>query len=486
RGARARRPGPRPRERKLYYRELIARFGHHLALNWNLGEEHDIWSELNDANQTLIQSYADYIRAVDPYDHHIVLHSYPNQQNQCYNPLLGLNDGLSGVSVQTNFSNVHNDTKKWVSQSAASGHPWVVANDEQGNANVGVPPDPGFGGYVHSGSHPDQDDMREEVLWGNLMAGGAGVEYYFGYSLPHSDLSCQDWRSRDLMWDYTRYALEFFNNYLPFWEMNGADDLVSNGYCFRKAGEVYAVYVPDGLNVPSIDLPTGVYDVQWYNPRSGGALISAPQINGQNNADPGSAPSGDDWVILITNPGSSFPVELSLFEASVQGNEVLLEWQTEREQNSSHFEIERSLDGQAFSQLGQITAAGFSASTQQYQFTDPEPRTGRLFYRLKMVDLDGSFSFSQIRELQVTATSFRLYPNPFTDKLMVQMELMPDIDEDIDLAIFDQLGRQVLAKRVSPDQQSIEVRLSSISKGMYYLQITQQDQLLFRQSIFKQ
>ena len=142
------------RERKVYYRELVARFGHHLALNWNLGEENDIWTELNDPNQNIIQSYVNYIRAQDPYDHHIVLHSFPFQQNQSYTPLVGVSTALSGVSVQTGYTNVHDDTKNWVSQSDLAGHPWVVANDEQGNANVGVPPDPGFKAIGRS----DSDD----------------------------------------------------------------------------------------------------------------------------------------------------------------------------------------------------------------------------------------------------------------------------------------------------------------------------------------
>ena len=57
-----------------------------------------------------------------------------------------------------------------------------------------------------------RDNARKNALWGNIMAGGAGVEWYFGYKHPHSDLTCQDYRTRQKMWTQCRYALEFFQN----------------------------------------------------------------------------------------------------------------------------------------------------------------------------------------------------------------------------------------------------------------------------------
>ncbi len=244
-------------ERKLYYRMLIARFGHHLALNWNLGEENDIWSELNDPANTRVKAYAQYLHEVDPYHHHIVIHTYPGQQDEVYNPLLGSQSRLTGASVQTGYSNVYRDTKRWVEASQAAGKPWVVANDEQGGANIGVPPDLGYtdplSGVTYQGKDlkgntvsVSQDDIRKKTLWGNLMAGGAGVEYYYGYQLVQSDLTLQDFRSRDRMWDYTRYALQFFNAYLPVSQMTSNESLVSNGWCLAQEGETYVVYLENG------------------------------------------------------------------------------------------------------------------------------------------------------------------------------------------------------------------------------------------------
>lgn len=306
-------------DRKLYYRMLIANFGHHLALNWNLGEENDIWQELNDPDNARVKAYAQYLREVDPYDHHIVIHSYPGQQNQVYNPLLGNQSQLTGASVQTGYNKVYRDTKKWVDASLAAGKPWVVANDEQGSANIGVPPDLGYTnpttGQTYQGKDLDgktvtvtQDDIRKETLWGNLMAGGAGVEYYYGYKLPQSDLTLQDYRSRDLMWDYTRYALRFFNQYLPFAEMTSNASLVSGGWCLAKVGEVYAIYLKNG-GTTTVDLGNdgATYNVRWYNPRTGGNLqignVSAVTANGSTSIGSPPNTASQDWVALVQNQG---------------------------------------------------------------------------------------------------------------------------------------------------------------------------------------
>ncbi len=297
-------------ERKLYYRELIARFGHHLGLNWNLGEE--------SADQTTQQrkDMAQYFYDTDPYRHPVVLHTYPGQQEAVYRPLLGSASKLMGASVQINWDEVHNETRQWISESAAAGKVWVVANDEQGSAGDGIPPQAGWAGY--GGGGPNRNNLRHQVLWGNLMAGGAGVEAYFGYSHPNSDLSCRDWRSRADWWAMSNHALVFFRTHLPFTEMTSNDPLVGNAtsanngrYCLAKTGATYAVYIPAGQG-GSADLnlsgQSGSFTVKWYNPRSGGALQngSVTSVSGGATRSLGTPPadSASDWVVLVTSAGS--------------------------------------------------------------------------------------------------------------------------------------------------------------------------------------
>ncbi len=296
-------------ERRLYCRELIARFAHALALNWNLGEE-------NTQSTEELRDMAGYLHQTDPYRHPIVVHTYPGQQDQVYNPLLGEGSLLSGVSLQNSWSQAHQRTLHWVRASAGAGRPWVVANDEQNPASHGVPPDPGYQGHDgvarQGGNDYTLHEIRKFCLWGNLMAGGAGVEYYFGYELPENDLLCEDFRSRDRSWDYCRYALAFFqDNGLPFASMTCRYDLVGNPendnsrYCLAAPGDLYAVYLPGGgaCDLNLADAADREFDVRWFDPRAGGELQegSVARIRGPGQVSLGEPPSdpGQDWAILV-------------------------------------------------------------------------------------------------------------------------------------------------------------------------------------------
>ena len=297
-------------ERKLYLRELIARFGYELALNWNLGEENSQTPEQQ-------RPMAQFIRDTDPYTHHIVVHTFPNWQDRVYTNLLGKQSVLTGASLQNGWWVDHQRVLHWIRESERVGKPWVVANDEQNPADYGVPPDLGYEKSDGQGRvrNPDRaydlNDIRKFALWGTLMAGGGGVEYYFGYRFPQNDLGCEDWRSRDHSWDYCRIALDFFSeNRIPFWKMNCADELVGNPqndnskYCFARSGEVYVVYLPNGGST-QLDLKTNEASmrVRWYNPREGGPLQSgsAREVKGPGRVQLGEPPTDahEDWAILI-------------------------------------------------------------------------------------------------------------------------------------------------------------------------------------------
>lgn len=292
-------------ERRLYFRELIARFGHHLALNWNLGEEN---TQTTDEQRAMAQ----FIRNTDPYMHNVVIHTYPNMQERVYSPLLGNGSTLTGASLQNMWYETHERTVRWVKASAQTVKPWVVANDEQGSARTGVPPDPGYKGFSgitsEEGYEPyDIHAIRKYTLWGNLMAGGAGVEYYFGYRLAENDLVAEDFRSRDKSWDYCRIALDFFKNEkIPFWDMKNADELVGNFthnndlYCFASPSELYLVYLPDGGNaILDMTLAPGEFNLSWFNPRKGGPLSSEVIISGGQPVMITAPSENDDWLAVI-------------------------------------------------------------------------------------------------------------------------------------------------------------------------------------------
>ena len=290
-------------ERKLYYRELIARFGHHLAITWNMGEENG-YADFTPRAQTAEQQkeMIKYMKEHDPYKNFVALHTHSNPRYRyaVLDNLLGF-EFLDGPSIQIKDPlDAHNECLTWIKKSRKAGKQWVVNIDEIGPAWRGVDPD--------DRKINNQDTVRKYVLWASLMAGGGGVEWYFGYKNHNNDLGCEDWRSRERMWDYTRFALEFFQDYLPFNEMEPADELTDNpdDYCLAKIGKVYAIYLPFASDT-KIDLTQDkeTFELLWYNPRNGGELVkgSVDMVEGGRSQFIGEPPADmqSDWVVLLRN-----------------------------------------------------------------------------------------------------------------------------------------------------------------------------------------
>ena len=286
---------------KLYFRELIARFGHHLALNWNLAEETGDWTEMPPTFPLDVAErirLAEYVSSIDPYHHHIVIHN-----GNWFDGIYGPNTKFTGASLQTNmedFSRVHQQTLRVLKEAKDAGKVWAVAVDEPGDAQHSLLPD---------AENPEHDNARKNGLWGAMMAGAWGTEWYFGYAHPHSDLTCQDYRSRDLFWDQGKICLEFFNNNkIAYWEMDSDDALISSqgDYVLAKPGVMYVVYLRNGgestLDLGSFD---NTFEVSWYNPRKGGTLLKGKTktITGTGNQSLGLPPTkkerSKDWVVLI-------------------------------------------------------------------------------------------------------------------------------------------------------------------------------------------
>ncbi len=286
--------------RRLYYRELIARYGHHLAVIWNMGEENGpVHFSPNGQSDEQRRDMFTYFKNYDPFQNLVTLHTMGSghYKDSILMPLLG-EKNLDALSLQIGDPfEISKEIKKWRELPQSAGRPWVLYLDEIGPYWQGVLPD------AVDMAH---DTTRREALWGSLMAGGAGVEWYFGYKHPHSDLSCEDWRSRDKMWEQTHNAIDFFQKHLPFWDMENRDDLLKNadGQCLAKPSEVYAVYLPLGTTDAVLEdetLDGKKVTISWYNPRRGGDLIGEKKVVVNRTLQLG-APPGDeemDWVVLV-------------------------------------------------------------------------------------------------------------------------------------------------------------------------------------------
>jgi Putative collagen-binding domain of a collagenase len=233
-----------------------------------------------------------------------VQHTFPPHHNKnkiekpnfdyYYLNLVGFQSELTGASLQLMVGDQHTHVKRWVELSEKAGKPWVVCNDEQGGAGIGVTVDSDYPTYT--GKNPDNaNKVRHEVLWATFLVGGAGIEYYYGYQTEANDLNAQDHRTRAHKYEQAKIAIDFLQK-LPFWEMRNMDDLTTatDDYVFGKEGEVYVVYLPKS-GTTSINLPSGKWQVQWFNPRTGGDLSSKTGVKGSI-----SAPNTEgDWVALL-------------------------------------------------------------------------------------------------------------------------------------------------------------------------------------------
>ncbi|HHP7239688.1 DUF5060 domain-containing protein [Longibacter sp.] len=460
-------------ERKLYYRELIARFAHHHALNWNLGEEYDVYNEKNDGDQSRLLGYIDYIRSLDAYDHPIVVHTYPNQRDNVYTDLLG-EDGFTGPSIQLggmNDGEAHDAVTRWLEESENAGRIWNVSVDEPGNANAGLRPD-----------SDDNHDAAREVMWAVFFAGGDGLEWYFGYGYPDDDLDADDWRSRDRFWDFHRAALDFMWQ-IPFPSMSPDDERLGgeSGYVFSDGQDRFAVYLKDGGTDATLDLPAGSFDLLWYDPRSGGDFQtgSLADVSGGSNTSLGAPPSdsNQDWVVVAKRTDVPLPVELSTFEATTDGPAVaVLQWTTATETDNAGFDILHRAPGTgAFATLGFVDGAGTTASPQSYRFRATGLSAGTHTFRLRQVDIDGASTLSDPTEVTLVPDQAVTIsaPAPSPVRTQATMTLGVQTAQPVRVSLYDMLGRQVRILHdgpVSPAQPvTVTVQAGQLAPGIYFV-----------------
>lgn len=176
--------------------------------------------------------------------------------------------------------------------------------------------------------------------------------------------------------------------------------------------------------------------------------------------------------LQIASNAVILPVTLISFTASKSGGGVNLDFSTTHELQLSSFEIERSADGAKFDPIGNVAATAASSGSNlqnDYSFFDARPLASQNYYRLKMIDQDGSFTYSRIVTIKFdNSAAFLVFPNPARDLVNVQMQLPAGT---ILLQVVDAIGRQV---RAIPLQStgaviSIPVDISSLPKGVYYI-----------------
>ncbi len=226
------------------------------------------------------------------------------------------------------------------------------------------------------------------------------------------------------------------------------------------------------INIPSELRMAHWNDVTHYWDDAGGTPdVLNTTINGKVTLTGFSFPVGFSSFHPFTLSAATagvIPVKLSGFTARKENKSVKLYWTTQQEINSKEFIVERSLNQNKWDEVVRVNAAGNSSQKINYSATDLNPIPGINYYRLKQVDINGKFTYSEIRPVYFgNDIDFVLFPNPAKDILTVYLSGNTSI---VSINIYNTHGQ--LVKHVSSAEESVQINLTGVAKGIYTIKIT--------------
>jgi hypothetical protein len=185
------------------------------------------------------------------------------------------------------------------------------------------------------------------------------------------------------------------------------------------------------------------------------------------NFQAGPRPTHDLFFNEISHELNALPIELASFEARTTSEAVELNWTTLSEENNEGFYIERSTNRTDFEQIHFEKGNGNTVEQVDYSFTDERPTDGVNYYRLKQIDFDGAYEYSDIVSVDFKGqATIKLFPNPSSDKLTIS----GNFSELVTLKIVD-LNGKVLHQSEQFFAEQAEIGLDAIPSGSYILQI---------------
>lgn len=183
-----------------------------------------------------------------------------------------------------------------------------------------------------------------------------------------------------------------------------------------------------------------------------------------------------DWTsfnsTLYNDPPTSsafLPVELTSFTAKADKENVVLNWQTASESNNEGFEVEHSTDGREWTYIDFVNGQGDSDEVNNYAFVDEKPVAGHNYYRLRQLDFDGLYAYSDVVGVKFDNRALEIFPNPVKNGGSLQIRLE---DEDLtasEVRITDSAGR--LVQSVSLAYGASRIQLPNLQQGIYYVSL---------------
>jgi len=205
---------------------------------------------------------------------------------------------------------------------------------------------------------------------------------------------------------------------------------------------------------------TGTGQPEFELKTSGGGLVT--EIFAFENARP-----FNQYQVAV-----KLPISLTEFKALPKNNQVHLNWTTHTEVNSSHFEVQHSTTNRDWQTLWRIDAAGNSLQLLDYEHIHHSPVIGDNYYRLKMIDLDGSYEYSDTEVVRFKRSDNRLtiYPNPTNGEFTVALGV--EARHPVQLSVIDATGRMIYTEEtILNGTQNAIIDLSHVAKGTYLVTV---------------
>ena len=210
---------------------------------------------------------------------------------------------------------------------------------------------------------------------------------------------------------------------------------------------------------------------------NGGATWQVAKAAGGNGLYSISIVGNDMWIagqggsIIKGYSDSTIPVELTSFSAVVSKGSVDLKWSTATEINNAGFEIERSIASANWEKIGYVNGAGTTTERNEYSYTDKNVQAGKVFYRLKQIDFDGTYEYSNVVEVNTLVPStfavYQNYPNPFNPTTNIKFDL--PTNSNVKISLVNMIGEEtvVLDKNFTAGTNHVTIDGSAFTSGVY-------------------
>lgn len=259
----------------------------------------------------------------------------------------------------------------------------------------------------------------------------------------------------------TLYIATAYEDKIAAWQGNSNANDVLDGSSYQAFDPwylslLYSWHVQDPVSTKEIDRNNDVYMIQGTrNP-----YIDHPE-----------------YVALVWQCSGVLPVTIIDFTGVKYNQSVLLKWYATYETNFKSYEIQRSMDGNAFTTIGEITGRNLA----NYSFTDNKLlNTTIIYYRVKMIDIDGRSSYSKTIAIHINenVSDVLVYPNPASQKLTIKLQ--QGLTQNSELHATDLAGRIVLQQAVTTGQKIIELNIAALAPGRYFLKIINGNEMINR------